>query len=119
MSKKARVLVVDSDLHILSKIYLSLIHKDYKVEATNDPQEIMARIERFKPRLVILNACTKNLTVDIYQQLAEKRMHVLLISDDQEVVPVNWRKLERVPMPQDVSFFDVKIREMLNIVELP
>jgi DNA-binding response OmpR family regulator len=46
MSKRTRILVVDSDLHALSKIYLSLIHKNYKVEASDDAQEIMARTER-------------------------------------------------------------------------
>ena len=58
MPKKARVLVVDSDLHTLSKIYLSLIHRNYKVEATDNAQEIVASVDRFKPRLVILRSST-------------------------------------------------------------
>lgn len=119
MSQKPKVLVVDSDLHTLSKIYLSLIHKDYKVEATNEAQEIVARVERFKPRVIILNSTTQDLSVEIYQQLAEKRMNVLLISGENENAPTVWRKLEIIKMPEDVSFFDTKIREILNIVELP
>lgn len=119
MPKKARVLVVDSDLHTLSKIYLSLIHRNYKVEATDNAQEIMARTERFKPRLIILRSSAKNLTTELYEELAAKRMNVLLIAEENENIPVEWRKLEVIQMPDDVAFFDAKIREILNIVELP
>jgi PleD family two-component response regulator len=119
MPKKARVLVVDSDLHTLSKIYLSLIHRNYKVEATDNAQEITARVDRFKPRLVILRSSTKNLTQEVYEELARKRLNVLLIADENEVIPVEWRKLEVIQMPPDVTFFDAKIMEILNIVELP
>lgn len=119
MPKKARVLVVDSDLHTLSKIYLSLIHRNYKVEATDNAQEIVARVDRFKPRLVILRSSTKNLTQEVYEELAGKRLNVLLIADENEVIPVEWRKLEVIQMPPDVTSFDAKIMEILNIVELP
>jgi len=84
MYKRARILVVDSDLHSLSKIYLSLIHKDYKVEATDDAQEIIARTERFRPRLLILNASAKNLNSEIYRDVAKKRLHVILIGNKKE-----------------------------------
>ena len=119
MPKKARVLVVDSDLHTLSKIYLSLLHRDYKVEATDDAQEIAARTERFKPRVIILRSSAKNLTQEVYEELASRRMNVLLIAEQNEIVPVEWRKLEVIQMPDDVAFFDNKIKEILNIVELP
>jgi DNA-binding response OmpR family regulator len=119
MPKKARVLVVDSDLHTLSKIYLALLHRDYKVEATDNAQEITARTERFKPRVVILRSSAKNLTQEVYEELARRRMNVLLIAERNEIIPVAWRKLEVIQMPDDVVFFDDKIREILNIVELP
>ena len=114
MPKKARLLVVDSNLHTLSKIYLGLIHKNYKVEATDDAREINARAERFKPRLVILNAATDSLTPEVYRQLAEKRIYVLLIAGSNQQVP-QMKKMEVISMPSDISFFDVKIREVLNI----
>lgn len=116
MYKRARILVVDSDLHSLSKIYLSLIHKDYKVEATDDAQEIIARTERFRPRLLILNASAKNLNSEIYRDLAKKRLHVILIGNKKEEIPY-LKKLEVVQMPADLRFFDTKIRETLNIFE--
>jgi len=117
MSKRARVLVVDSNLHTLSKIYLSLIHKDYKVEATDDAQEIMARIERFKPALIILNAATKNLCPNLYQEIAQKKVKVLLIKAAAALLPVETRKLEVIEMPKDIGFFDLKIRDLLNILD--
>lgn len=116
MPKKARVLVVDSDLHSLSRIYLSLIHKDYKVEAADDAQEIMARTERFKPRLIILHTATKNLTPEIYQYLVQKRLYVILVGAKNEDIPESGR-MEIIDMPTDVAFFDSKIREMLVIVD--
>jgi len=114
MYKRARILVVDSDLHSLSKIYLSLIHKDYKVEATDDAQEIIARTERFRPRLLILNASAKNLNSEIYRDVAKKRLHVILIGNKKEEIPY-LKKLQVVQMPADLGFFDTKIRETLNI----
>ena len=117
MPKTTRILVVDSDLHTLSKIYLSLIHKNYKVEATDDAQEIIPRIDRFKPRMIILNTAAKNLTVEVYAQLAQKRIQALLIHDAETGLPVESNRWEIVKMPADVAFFDNKIRETLAIVD--
>jgi DNA-binding response OmpR family regulator len=117
MSKRTRILVVDSDMHTLSKIYLSLINKNYKVEASDDAQEIMARTERFKPRLIILNTATKNLTPEVYRDLAQKRIHMLLVTSNAEDIPYESKRWEIVQIPADITFFDSKIREMLNIIE--
>jgi DNA-binding response OmpR family regulator len=117
MPKKERILVVDSDLHNLSRIYLSLVHKEYKVEATDNADEIVARTERFKPRLIILSSATKNLTADVYREVAQQSVQVILVAKKNEGVPCAMKKLEVVQMPADVSFFDSKIRELLNIVE--
>ena len=117
MSKRTRILVVDSDLHTLSKIYLSLIHKNYKVEASNDAQEIMARTERFKPHLIILHSATKNLTPAICKDLSKKRIQVLVIADREEDIFLESWRWEVIQMPADVGFFDTKIREVLHLVE--
>lgn len=118
MSKKARILVVDSDLHTLSKIYLGLIHKNYKVEATDDANEIIPRVDRFKPRLLILRTSTKNLTADIYKEVAQKRIHVFLVNDTNAEIPVEIRKAEEIPMPANMTLLDEKIVEVLNLVDL-
>jgi DNA-binding response OmpR family regulator len=118
MSKKARILVVDSDLHALSKIYLGLIHKNYRVEASADANEIIPRVERFKPRLIILRTSTQNLTSDIYEEIAKKRLLVFLINDSGLEIPVELKKSEPVEMPVNINWLDEKIREVLGIVEL-
>ena len=117
MSRRVKILVVDSDLHMLSKIYLSLIHKDYKVEATDDAQEILPRTERFKPRLIILNAETKNLTPKVYEDMAQKKVPVLLLTQHEQRLALPYKRMEVMEMPSDISFFDGKIRELLNIME--
>ena len=118
MSKKARILVVDSDLHTLSKIYLGLIHKNYKVEATDDANEIIPRTERFKPRLIILRTSARNLTTEVYREIAQKRIHVFLINDSNAEIPVEIKKSEQIEMPVNMNWLDEKIREVLGIVEL-
>lgn len=52
---REKILVVDSDLDSLSKIYLALIHRKFKVEACNNPQEFLDRLKRFKPSIVVLS----------------------------------------------------------------
>lgn len=58
---REKILVVDPDLDSLSKIYLALIHRKFKVEACNNPEEFLDRMKRFKPSLVILNRTEYNI----------------------------------------------------------
>ncbi|HWJ25454.1 MAG TPA: hypothetical protein VNS32_02870 [Flavisolibacter sp.] len=55
MTSKMRILIADNDLESLSKLYLKLLHRRIKTEATNSADEIIARIQRFKPHLLLLN----------------------------------------------------------------
>lgn len=54
MATRTKVLVVDSDLDTLSKIYLALVHRNYKAEASDKASEILERLKRLKPALIIL-----------------------------------------------------------------
>jgi CheY-like chemotaxis protein len=117
MFKRTRVLVVDSDLHNLSRIYLSLIHKGYKVEASEDGQEIIQRTERFKPSIMIIHAHARNLSAEVYSFLEQCRKNIILVNDTEEPLPFNSYRLQMVTMPADINFFDKKIREILGIVE--
>jgi DNA-binding response OmpR family regulator len=54
MATRTRVLVVDSDLDLLSRIYLALLHRNYKAEATDKSDEIAERMKRLKPSVIIL-----------------------------------------------------------------
>lgn len=54
MAIRQKILVVYRDLTALSRIYLALLHRNYKVEATNDTGEIVERSKRLKPAVTIL-----------------------------------------------------------------
>jgi len=56
MSTKTKILVVDNDLATLSRIYLALVHRNYKVEASDKQEEIAERIKRFRPAILIIGA---------------------------------------------------------------
>jgi CheY-like chemotaxis protein len=52
---REKILVVDHDLDNLSRIYLALIHRGFKMEACDNPEEINERLKRFKPAVIVLN----------------------------------------------------------------
>lgn len=49
-----KILVVDNDLDNLSRIYLSLLHRKYRVQVSDKPEETLQLIKKFKPALLIL-----------------------------------------------------------------
>ncbi|MDB5253540.1 MAG: hypothetical protein JWP27_2709 [Flaviaesturariibacter sp.] len=55
MSQKRKILLFDDEMDSLSKIYISLLLKDFVVEATTDPEELAHRSRRFRPDLAIVN----------------------------------------------------------------
>lgn len=57
---REKILVIDHDLDVLSRIYLALIHRKFKTEACNNPEEIAARIKRFRPEVIILDLINYN-----------------------------------------------------------
>lgn len=73
---REKVLVVDKDLDTLSRIYLALVHRKFKTEACNKPEEITERLKRFKPAVIILppeeyTAINKKLKIPAIVVLAE------------------------------------------------
>lgn len=54
--KNLRILIIDTDLFSLSKIYFGLIHLEHAVEACNNLQEVEERVKRFQPGVVILGS---------------------------------------------------------------
>ena len=50
-----RILIAENDMNSLSFIYMTLMQKDYILEATNDAAELLPRIERFNPDLMLIN----------------------------------------------------------------
>ncbi|HEY1114569.1 MAG TPA: hypothetical protein VGE66_13450 [Chitinophagaceae bacterium] len=55
MVKKAKVLLVDDELPSLSRMYIDLLLKNYEVEATHEAREVIPRIRRFQPDIVIIS----------------------------------------------------------------
>lgn len=55
MVKKAKVLLVDNELPSLSRMYIDLLLKNYEVEATHEAREVIPRIRRFRPDIVIIS----------------------------------------------------------------
>ena len=54
MATRTKILVVDSDLDTLSRVYLALVHRNYKAEASDKAEEIQERVKRLRPALLIL-----------------------------------------------------------------
>ena len=73
--------MVDSDLDTLSRIYLALVHRNYKAEASDKEAEIPERIKRLKPSVVILG----KKEYFTYKDKLKTPCIVLLDNDDTEV----------------------------------
>jgi hypothetical protein len=91
MATRKKILVVDSDLDTLSRVYLALVHRNYKVEASDKPEEISERIKRLKPALVILGqpeylSFQEKLKMPciLLQNIAENEF---LVPDDVVIIP--------------------------------
>jgi len=81
MATRTKILVVDSDLDTLSRIYLALVHRNYKAEASDKEAEIPERIKRLKPSVVILG----KKEYFTYKDKLKTPCIVLLDNDDTEV----------------------------------
>jgi len=51
---KSRVLVIDEDIDSLKKLYIGLLQLQFDVEASDQVNEIIQRINRFKPAVVVM-----------------------------------------------------------------
>ncbi|MGZ8544506.1 MAG: hypothetical protein ACXWV0_04380 [Flavisolibacter sp.] len=76
MANKIKVLIAHRDLTVLSRIYLALLHRNYRVEATDNAEEMKERITRLKPALVILG---EDEFLATYEWL---KLPLVLLSDD-------------------------------------
>jgi DNA-binding response OmpR family regulator len=96
---REKILVVDPDLDSLSKIYLALIHRRFKVEACNNPDEFSDRMKRFKPAIVILNSNDYSTHCKKLKQAA-----IVLIDKKDESVQLNDGD---IPLTKPVSVDDL------------
>lgn len=54
-----KVLLAD-DYNAIKRIYFDLLKKNYLVEACNDAGEILLRVQRFKPDIILVNSDLPN-----------------------------------------------------------
>ena len=87
MATRKKILVVDNDLDLLSRIYLGLLHRNYKVEATDKVSEVEERMKRLKPSLLILGK------QDYLNEIGALKIPFIVLVDKDEM-PVNHSKVE-------------------------
>lgn len=54
MAAKTRILIIEPDIDLLSKIYLTLLHKNYRAEVSTKPEDLAERIKKFKPSVIVI-----------------------------------------------------------------
>jgi DNA-binding response OmpR family regulator len=82
MNERARILIVDHSLNSLSSIYIGLLMEDYDVEASNDAAEILPRVKRFNPDVVILNKDLPGIDfVTVCSELKAQQMPLIVLLD--------------------------------------
>lgn len=95
---REKILVVDPDLDNLSRIYLALVHRRFKAEACNNPQELSERIKRFKPVVLVVGA-------KVYDRISERLKIpavVLTEKDCQSEIQLNYGDIHlRKPVSAD------------------
>gem|GEM_PF-3102460 len=52
--QKVRILVVDENIDSLKKLYIGLLQMQFDVEASDQVNEIIQRINRFKPAVLLM-----------------------------------------------------------------
>ncbi len=56
MGGKYKILVVDNEMHRLADIYSKLLLNEYNVEVTVDWDEVVGRVKKFKPDLILIKS---------------------------------------------------------------
>ena len=98
MATNAKVLVVDSDLNALSRIYLALVHRNYNAEASDTVAETRERMQRLKPAVLIIGEAA-------YLQLNERfkiPVIVLMENESSELVDDAELRIVEKSIPLDM-----------------
>jgi len=100
---REKILVVGHDLDSLSRIYLALIHRKFKAEACNNPDEITARLKRFRPVVIILD-------IDQYKIISKNlKISAIVLVEDHGTTQLNYGDIQ-LQKP-------VQIEELIKAVE--
>jgi DNA-binding NtrC family response regulator len=88
MVKKVKVLLVDDELPSLSKMYIDLLLKNYEVEATHEAREVIPRIRRFCPDVVIIPSALHGLDPhDLCSMAKEQGLSFILMVNEASETP--------------------------------
>jgi DNA-binding response OmpR family regulator len=88
MANKAKVLVADDELPSLTRIYIDLLLKNYEVEATHEAGEVLLRMRRFRPDVVIISpSLTGRDTHALCSTAKEQGCSFILIVDEERETP--------------------------------
>lgn len=105
-----RILIIDTDLFSLSKIYFGLIHLEHAVEACNNLQEVDERVERFQPGVVILGHTGTGDLHDLCSHLKILGVHLLLLGE--QATPVALPVDGVLEKPVDVNLLRRAISDL-------
>lgn len=85
-----KILVLDEHSS-LSKIYIDLLLTDYQVEASDDAKEIIPRVRRFRPDLLIVNADLPGFDADEVCKIVKQNfmIPILLLVDKESTTTIN------------------------------
>lgn len=54
--KKKRIMVVEDEVDTITRLYIGLIRMDFEVDISDNTDDLLARISRFKPEALLLAA---------------------------------------------------------------
>jgi DNA-binding response OmpR family regulator len=117
MSKKVKVLLADDELPSLTKMYIDLLLKNYEVEATHEAHEVIPRIRRFRPDVVIISASLLYLDAhDLCCAAKEQELSFILLVSGPGAAPCtigNCTASDTLQRPVDLRQLERKIGGVL------
>lgn len=117
MVKKVKVLLVDDELPSLSRMYIDLLLKNYEVEATHEAREVIPRIRRFHPDVVIISSSLPHLdTHDLCCAAREQGLSFILMVNEAKDAPYkigNCTAADVLQRPVDLCQLELKIGGVL------
>lgn len=74
-----KILVVDNDMQRLADVYSKLVLKQYKVEVTVDWDEVLNRVKRFEPDLIIIKSELPGFDGTLLCKSIKSRFHIPIL----------------------------------------
>jgi DNA-binding response OmpR family regulator len=110
MPTKSRILIADDDLESLSRLYLSLLHKQMKTEAINSIEEVSSRITQFKPHILIISTSLIKEEVNAFCKRIRSGSRLIPILMKEKTVENNFL-FDVIEKPIDIG----QLMEIINL----